>query len=206
MADKQIQYNLDQALGVRESHRVTGTSAAYPLKGNGILCDITFNKSTTGGVWVFDMGAGTSTTAICGATTGTGGAITIVGSASITQPTYPRRLSVTSGGTAADINAGSVRITGTDNNGSPMEEYFNIAENTAATTNGTYRFASVDYIEIHPQDGTGATFSVGTREGSVIAYILSPSVGDKFTYNVGVIEGITIVSGSASDIVVTYIG
>lgn len=79
----------------------------------------------------------------------------------ITNPDVPRNLTVTAGGTAADIKTGDVVITGTNVEGKVITESFTFADNTAATITGSKAFKTVTSILIPAQDGTGATYAVG---------------------------------------------
>jgi hypothetical protein len=102
-----------------------------------------------------------STTAIHAAITGSSSTATTV-TTSITDPDVPRALTVTAGGTASDIAAGNVTITGTNVEGKIISETFAITVDTAGTTTGTKAFKTVTSIAIPQQDGAAATFAVGT--------------------------------------------
>lgn len=79
-----------------------------------------------------------------------------------TAPPSPRNITATSGGTAGDIKAIQVTITGTNANGETISETLPIfTEDTATTVQGTYAFASVTSMTIPAHDGTGATTSLG---------------------------------------------
>lgn len=79
----------------------------------------------------------------------------------ITNPDVPRNITVTGGGTAADIKTGNVVVTGTNVEGKVITENFAFTDNTAATVTGNKAFKTVTSILIPIQDGTGATYSVG---------------------------------------------
>ena len=74
----------------------------------------------------------------------------------------PRRLTATSGGTAADIKNIQVTIDGLDEYGTVIQEVMPVFTlNTATTVTGVKNFAKVTKITIPAHDGTAATTSVG---------------------------------------------
>lgn len=82
---------------------------------------------------------------------------------SITNPAVPRNVTATSGGTAADIKAIQVTVTGTNADGAVISEDLPVfTVDTATTVVGSKAFATVTSISIPAHDGTGATTSVGT--------------------------------------------
>lgn len=83
----------------------------------------------------------------------------------ITNPDFPRAITATAGGTAADIKAIQVTINGTDASGATItEDLPAFTENTAGTVTGSKAFASVSSIVQPAMDGTGATVSYGTAD------------------------------------------
>lgn len=72
-----------------------------------------------------------------------------------------RNITVTAGGTAADIAAGDVTVYGYDIAGNEISEAFTFSENTGGTVTGDKAFAKVTKFTIAKQDGSGATFKVG---------------------------------------------
>lgn len=80
----------------------------------------------------------------------------------ITQPDVPRNLTITAGGTAADIAAGDVVITGTNVEGKTIVERFTMSDNLAGSVTGNFAFKNISSIVFPAADGTGATISVGT--------------------------------------------
>lgn len=83
----------------------------------------------------------------------------------ITNPDVPRCLTATAGGTAGDIAAIQVTITGTDASGATItEDLPAFTENSTGTVVGSKAFATVTEVVIPAHDGTGATTSVGTSE------------------------------------------
>lgn len=84
----------------------------------------------------------------------------------------PGRITATSGGTAADIKAIQVIITGTDPNDTVITETLPaFTVNTATTVTGVKVFKSVTSITIPAHDGTGATTSVGVGGSPAVADI-----------------------------------
>lgn len=91
-----------------------------------------------------------------------------VGSGSVTvtsflaQPDVPRNLTVTSGGTTANVTANSVWIYGTDFFDQPLMEEFAFTAAQSATITGNLAFKSVTSVKF-PNEASpyGATWSVG---------------------------------------------
>lgn len=79
----------------------------------------------------------------------------------LAQPPYPRNLTITPGGTTADVKAGSITVTGTNIKNEVISEDFAFLENATAATVGAKAFKSVTSVVIPAQDGAGATFDVG---------------------------------------------
>lgn len=82
----------------------------------------------------------------------------------ITDPPCVRSLTVTAGGTAGDIKAGKVKVKGTNYVGEAIEEEFEFTADTAGAVAGSKAFKTVTSVFIPQQDGTGATYKVGTGE------------------------------------------
>lgn len=82
--------------------------------------------------------------------------------ATFTNPDVPRALTITTGGTTADIAAGDVVITGTNVEGKTIVENFTMSDNLNGTVTGTKAFKSVTQVVFPAADSTGATISVGT--------------------------------------------
>jgi hypothetical protein len=71
------------------------------------------------------------------------------------------RVSATAGGTAGDIRAESVVLTGTDHNGTTITETLTaFTVNTAGTINGEKVFSKITSVLFPAMDGTGATISI----------------------------------------------
>lgn len=107
------------------------------------------------------IAAGTST-AILAATTATVAQLTVT--SGITQPDVPRALSVTPGGTTANVLDSKVTVFGTNVEGKAISEDFRFAAAASTVTNGVKAFKSVTSVRIDGQAaGGGVTFSVGTQ-------------------------------------------
>jgi hypothetical protein len=104
-----------------------------------------------------------STTGIHAAVTDTG--VEVVVTTGITQPSVPRALSATAGGTAGDIKAIAVIIAGTNYAGAAITETLPVfTVDTAGTVQGSKAFKTVTSITIPAHDGTGATTAIGFNE------------------------------------------
>lgn len=101
-----------------------------------------------------------TTTAVHAAVTDNGSTQTVT--TSITNPPTPRNVTATAGGTAGDIKAIQVTVTGTDANGAALSETLPaFTVNTAGTVVGSKAFATVTSISIPAHDGNGATTAIG---------------------------------------------
>lgn len=105
--------------------------------------------------------AAASAAAILAATAGATTVTTVTNG--ITQPDVPRALSVTPGGTTAQILDSLVTVFGTNVEGKAISEDFRFAAGASAIVNGVKAFKSVTSVRIGQQSGPGATFSVGTQ-------------------------------------------
>lgn len=104
--------------------------------------------------------AAASTTKVHAAVTDNGSTQTI--KTGITNPSVPRNITVTAGGTAADIKAIKVTVEGTNAFGETItEEIGPFTENEAGTVEGNKAFKTVTKITIPKHDGTGATTAIG---------------------------------------------
>jgi hypothetical protein len=92
----------------------------------------------------------------------------------ITNPDVPRALTITTGGTTADIAAGAVEITGTNVEGKTIVESFVMADNLNGSVTGIQAFKSVTSIVFPAADGTSATISVGTSNKLGVNHRLIP--------------------------------
>lgn len=104
-----------------------------------------------------------STTGVKSAVASTGSSQTIT--TGITNPAVPRVLTATAGGTAGDIKAIQVVITGTNYNNEVITETLPaFTVDTAGTVTGTKAFKTVTQIVIPSHDGNGATTAIGWSE------------------------------------------
>lgn len=79
----------------------------------------------------------------------------------LAQPDVPRNLTITPGGTTADVPAGDVVVTGTNVWGQTITENFTFLANASTVTTGNKAFKTVTSIVFPIQDGASATYSVG---------------------------------------------
>lgn len=79
-----------------------------------------------------------------------------------TNPDYPRGITATAGGTAADIGAIQIIIAGTNRADEAITETLPVfTANTAGIVTGSKAFKTVSSVTIPAHDGTGATTSIG---------------------------------------------
>jgi hypothetical protein len=82
----------------------------------------------------------------------------------------PRRITATSGGTAADIKAIQVVLAGLDALGNVISETLPVfTVNTATTVTGVKVFSKVTSVTIPAHDGTGATTAIGAAGAPAVA-------------------------------------
>jgi len=202
-------WNLDQALGPRSHYYMTTNETAFIYKGEGILCEIVVNKDATDNLIIQDIGGATSTTAILGIINGTSSAmgnyVLTNASTTFTNPTYARPITVMPSGTTNDVAACVVRVYGTDWKGDNIYEDFSFAANASTVTKGVEYFTTVTEAIFPGQDGTGAKFSIGVGEGSMIANITNPRKGDRYRYFIKTNQGLKVYSGTTGDYTITYI-
>ena len=131
----------------------------------------------------------------------------------ITNPDFCRNVTATAGGTAADIKAIQVTVTGTNIWGQTItEDLPAFTVNTAGTVVDSKAFATVTEVVIPAHDGTGATTSVGTgaklglpvclsRNTVVAAYLANVKEGTAPTVAVDAdeVEKNTVTLNSALD-------
>jgi hypothetical protein len=92
----------------------------------------------------------------------------------ITQPSFPRNITATAGGTATDIKAIQVTIEGTNFADEVIIETLPaFTLDTAGTVSGNKAFKTITKITIPAHDGLGATTSIGFAEKLGIPYLLS---------------------------------
>lgn len=79
----------------------------------------------------------------------------------LAQPDVARQISITPGGTTADVAAGVITILGKSMGGQVMSEDVPIAANAAAAVVTLNAFKSITSITFPIQDGAAATYAVG---------------------------------------------
>lgn len=139
----------------------------------------------------------------------------------ITQPPTPRNVTATAGGTATDIKAVQVTVTGTNVYGDVISETLPaFTVDTAGTVTGSKAFATITSIAIPAHDGTGATTAVGLgsklglptkldRDTVVNAYLAGVREGTRPTvaFSTSAVESNTVSLNSAlngSAVIVDY--
>lgn len=104
-----------------------------------------------------------STTGIHAAVTDTGVQQTVT--TGFTQPSVPRNVTATAGGTAGDIKAIQVTVNGTDYADAVIQEVLPaFTVDTAGTVTGSKAFKTITSVVIPAHDGTGATTAIGFGE------------------------------------------
>jgi hypothetical protein len=113
-----------------------------------------------------------STTGIHAAVTDTG--VDQVITTGITQPSVPRNITATAGGTATSIKAIQVTITGTNYLDQVITEIIPaFTVDTAGTVTGNKAFKTITSITIPAHDAVTATTAVGFGEKLGIPYLLT---------------------------------
>ena len=104
--------------------------------------------------------AAASTTAVHAAAA-TSGAVTAI-TTGFTDPDAARNITATAGGTAGDIAAVAVTVTGTNIKDQPITETLPaFTVNTAGTVTGSKAFKTVTAVSVPAMDGAGATVAIG---------------------------------------------
>lgn len=106
------------------------------------------------------MIASASATAVMAATAGATSVVTVT--SGLTDPDVPRNLTVTPGGTTADIRDSIVRVNGTNVEGKPISEDFRFADQATGAVTGVKAFRTITSVVIGQQGSVNPTFSVGT--------------------------------------------
>lgn len=102
----------------------------------------------------------------------------------ITSPAVCRNLTATSGGTAGDIAAVQVTVTGTDIEDNVITETLPVfTVNTATTVVGSKAFKTVTSYSVPAMDGTGATVAIGTGAKLGLPVCLSRDSVDDVYFN-----------------------
>lgn len=90
----------------------------------------------------------------------TGAPVTVT--TGLTSPATPRNITATAGGTAADVKAIAVVITGTDWSDAVLVETLPVfTVNTTGIVVGSKAFKTITSVTIPAHDGTGATTEIG---------------------------------------------
>lgn len=168
------QLSVSEVQGAKKFLYISDTSAHY-FNPCSVLSSVVICADTAGTLTLVDQADANATDAIVGDTASSATVITIIPVASLTDPTYPRRLTVTPTGTTNDVSACSVTVRGTDVNGNTISEDFVFLANANTATSGSTRFMTVNEVEIPVQDGAGATFRVGSRAGDTVAVLTLPA-------------------------------
>jgi hypothetical protein len=92
------------------------------------------------------------------------------------QPDFARIISVTPGGTTADVAAGSYVLTGTDIRGNVITDTLTFSANDTLKQVSVKAFKTVVSLVCPIQDGAGATFSIGVEAGLGISRICAENV------------------------------
>jgi hypothetical protein len=92
------------------------------------------------------------------------------------QPDFARIISVTPGGTTADVAAGSYVLTGTDIRGNVITDTLTFSANDTLKQVSVKAFKTVVSLLCPIQDGAGATFSIGVEAGLGIDRICAENV------------------------------
>lgn len=99
---------------------------------------------------------------------------TLIITTGITQPSVPRNITATAGGTATDIKAIQVIIAGTNCADEAITETLPVfTVDTAGTVTGNKAFKTITSITIPTHDGNGATTAIGFGEKLGIPYKLA---------------------------------
>ena len=123
-------------------------------------------------LWSAEEAAAAAAAGVHAAITGSATAETVVDD-EITNPPCPRNLTVTPGGTTADVAAGDVVIAGTNEADETISETFTFLANATDAVVGAKAFKTVTSITIHQQDGAAATFAIGYGDKLGLGYLLA---------------------------------
>lgn len=107
----------------------------------------------------------------------------------ITNPAVPRNITATAGGTAGDIKAVQVVITGTNYADEVITETLPaFTVDTPGTVEGSKAFKTITNINVPAHDGTGATTIIGWGDKLGLPYLLAHNTVLK-TYLNNTLEG-----------------
>lgn len=82
----------------------------------------------------------------------------------VAQPDFPRNVTITPGGTTADVPAGDITVTGTNIRDEVITEALTLAANASTLKAGLKAFKTVTSIVFPIQDGAAATYDVGIAD------------------------------------------
>ena len=122
--------------------------------------------------WSAAQAAAASTTGVhaAGTTYGTGPVTVTTG---ITNPPSPRNITATTGGTAADIKAGTLIVNGTDINDAVIQETLpTFTVDSATTVVGNLAFKTVTSYVVPDMDGDAASVAVGFGDKLGLPYMI----------------------------------
>lgn len=102
----------------------------------------------------------------------TSSAITTVTSFSA-QPDIARKISITPGGTTADVKAGNYVVTGTNIRNEVISSTLVFADNDTAAQISDKAFKTVTSVVLPIQDGNGATFDIGITDALGLSRCMS---------------------------------
>lgn len=80
------------------------------------------------------------------------------------QPDFARKITVTPGGTTADVPAGDVTIVGTNIRGESITDTITFAANASAAGATLKAFKTVTSVTFPIQDGAAATYGIGVND------------------------------------------
>jgi hypothetical protein len=101
-----------------------------------------------------------------------------------TSPAVPRNITATAGGTATDIKAVQVVVTGTNYAGQIMTETLPVfTVDTVGTVVGSKAFKTITGVTIPAMDGAGATVSIGWGSKLGLPYKLDHNTVDSAFLN-----------------------
>ena len=150
-------------------------SRFHPKISNSVPTDVHGLRVDRGYIAHFQVAAAAATAAV---TDGIHSAIVDTGAqqiitTGITNPSVPRNITATAGGTAGDIKAIQVIIEGTNYADEVITETLPaFTVDTAGTVTGNKAFKTVTNITIPAHDGTGATTAIGFGEKLGLPYKL----------------------------------
>lgn len=98
------------------------------------------------------------------ATQATSASVTTTVTSFSAQPDFARQITVTPGGTTADVPAGDVTITGTNIRDEVITDTITFAANASSAGATTKAFKTVTSVVFPVQDGAAATYDIGVND------------------------------------------